>query len=145
MRVVHVSKFDNSGGASRAAHRLHQSLRRLGVDSTMFVAQKFTDDPTVTAFQPPRDLFSRLQRRVRYEQITRSVARYRKSRPAGSEGFNDDRVPGGPPLLAQLPGSDVINVHAMYGFVDYHAFFTTVPQQTPVVRTLHDMSFFTGG
>ncbi len=145
MRVVHVSKFENSGGASLAAHRLHQSLRRLGVDSTMFVSQKLTDDPTVTVFRPPRDLFSRLQRRLRYEQITRSFARYRKSRPAGSEGFSDDRVPGGAHLVAQLPVGDVINVHAMYGFVDYQAFFTTVPQHTPVVRTLHDMSFFTSG
>jgi glycosyltransferase involved in cell wall biosynthesis len=145
MRVVHVSKFENSGGASLAAHRLHQSLRRLGVDSTMFVSQKDTDDPTVIAFQPPRDLCSRLQRRLRHEQITRSVARYRISRPTGYAGFDDDRVPDSSHLLAQLPVSDVINVHAMYGFVDYHAFFTTVPHQTPVVRTLHDMSFFTGG
>src|SRR6266581_4598270 len=132
MRVVHVSKFDNSGGASLAAHRLHRSLLRLDVDSTMFVAQKLTDDPTVTVFQPPRDLFSRLQRRLRHEQITRSLARYRKSRPANSEAFNDGRVPGGAHLLAQLPVGDVINIHVMYGFVDYHAFFTTVPRHTPV-------------
>ena len=33
----------------------------------------------------------------------------------------------------------------MYQFIDYRTFFAAVPQHTPVVRTLHDMSFFTGG
>jgi glycosyltransferase involved in cell wall biosynthesis len=39
----------------------------------------------------------------------------------------------------------VINVHSMFHFVDFGVFFRTVPKLTPVVRTLHDMSFFTGG
>jgi glycosyltransferase involved in cell wall biosynthesis len=33
----------------------------------------------------------------------------------------------------------------MYDFVDFRAFFARVPQHTPVVRTLHDMTFYTGG
>ncbi len=143
MRVVHFSRFDTGGGAARAANRLHGSLRRLGVDSTMFVAEKLTDDPTVTVFQPPRNLFSRLRRRLQRERIKLSWARYR-SRPAGS-GFSDDRVPGGADLVAQLPGRDIINIHVAFGFLDYRTFFAAVPQQTPVVRTLHDMNFFTGG
>jgi glycosyltransferase involved in cell wall biosynthesis len=111
----------------------------------MFVAEKLTDDPTVTAFQPPRDLFSRLRRRLQYKQITYSMRRYQSARLSDQASFNHDQVPGGPDLLEQLPAGDVINIHVMYGFVDYQTFLTAVPQHTPVVRTLHEMSFFTGG
>jgi glycosyltransferase involved in cell wall biosynthesis len=48
-------------------------------------------------------------------------------------------------VLAQLPGGDVINIHAMYTFIDYQVFLAAVPRRTPVIRTLHDMSFFAGG
>jgi glycosyltransferase involved in cell wall biosynthesis len=145
MKVVHVSRFESGGGAALAANRLHGSLRRLGVDSTMFVAEKLTDDPAVTVFQPPRDLFSRLSRRVQQKRLTYSMRRYQSARLADQASFNHDRVPGGADLLAQLPAGDVINIHVMYGFVDYWTFLTAVPQHTPVVRTLHEMSFFTGG
>lgn len=145
MKVVHLSNFDDGDGASIAAYRLHWGLLRLGHDSTMLVAEKRTEDPTVQPFEPPRDLFSRLRRRLRREQITRSLARYRNSRPTGYELFSDDRTPHGGDLLAQLPAADVINVHVIRLFADYQAFFTVVPQRTPVVRTLHDMNFFTGG
>jgi len=39
----------------------------------------------------------------------------------------------------------VINLHWIAKFVDYQAFFSVVPQSTPVVWTLHDMNAFTGG
>jgi len=111
----------------------------------MLVAEKRTADPTVQLFEPPRDLFSRLRRRLRRERITRSLARYRNSCPAGHELFSDDRTPHGGDLLTQLPVADVINVHVLRLFADYQAFFAAIPQHTPVVRTLHDMNFFTGG
>jgi glycosyltransferase involved in cell wall biosynthesis len=44
-----------------------------------------------------------------------------------------------------LPTCDVINLHWIAGFVDYMAFFRTVPQRTPVVWRLADMNAFTGG
>jgi glycosyltransferase involved in cell wall biosynthesis len=145
MKIVQLGNFDDGDGASIAAYRLHRGLLRLGHDSTMLVAEKRTEDPAVQLFQPPRDLFSRLQRRLRRERITRSLARYRNSRPAGYELFSDDRTPHGGNLLVQLPAADVINVHVIRLFADYQAFFAAVPRHTPVVRTLHDMNFFTGG
>jgi hypothetical protein len=145
MKVVHLSNFDDGDGASIAAYRLHKGLLRLGHDSTMLVAEKRTEDPTVQTFEPPRDLFSRLRRRLRRQRISRSLVRYRSSRPTGYELFSDDRTPHGGDLLTQLPAADVINIHVIRLFADYQTFFTVVPQRTPVVRTLHDMNFFTGG
>ncbi len=147
MKVVHLSTLANGNSAAVVAYRLHKGLLRLGHDSTMFVAESRSEvnDPTVKFFNPPADLVSRVRRRLRRLQITRSFARYRTFRPAGYEGFTDDRSPHGADLLAQLPPCDVINIHVMFRFVDYCTFFTAVPRHTPVVRTLHDMNFFTGG
>lgn len=147
MKVVHISRFGDGSGPAIAASQLHRGLLQLGHESVMFVAQtrSAVQDPTVMLFHPPMDLRSRLRRRVRSERILRSLAPYQASRPIGYEAFSDDRTPYGADVLPQLPSGDVINLHAMYEFIDYRAFFAAVPQHTPVVRTLHDMSFFTGG
>ncbi len=47
VRVLSVCTSDSSGGAARAAYRIHRAVQDLGVDSHMFVKQKGTDDPTV--------------------------------------------------------------------------------------------------
>ncbi len=147
MNVIHVSRFDIGDGASNAAYRLHKALLDLGISSTMFVAESRSEqgDPSVRLFAPPGDLGSRVRRRLRRGKIARAIGRYRATRPSGYEAFSDDRSPHGADLLAQLPSGDVINIHAMYQFVDYQAFFASVPRRIPVVRTLHDMNFFTGG
>jgi glycosyltransferase involved in cell wall biosynthesis len=145
LKILHLSTFDRNGGAAHAAHRLHTGLRRLSHDSSMLVADRHTTDPTVKHFIPPMDPFNRLRRRLRHERITRSVVRYRVSRPEGHEPFNDDRTPYGAALLDQLPACDVVNLHWIARFVDYRSFFGVVPQQRPVVWTLHDMNPFSGG
>ena len=145
MKIVHLSTSDMNGGAARAAYRLHLGLIRLGHDSTMFVARRRGNDPRVIAFAPAMNIYSRLRRRLRREQITRSFLNYRRSRPAGYELFSDDRTEHGSAILQQLPPCDVINLHWIAGFVDYEAFFVSLPEQTPVIWTLHDMNPFTGG
>lgn len=145
MKIVHVATHDGGNGAAIAAYRIHRSLVGLGHDSTMFVAHRRLGDPTVVPFQPPRRLISRVRRRLRTMQIARSAARYPRIRLPELEFFSDDRGPHGADVLAQIPDADVVNVHAMFDFLDYREFLGTVPARTPVVRTLHDMSFFTGG
>jgi glycosyltransferase involved in cell wall biosynthesis len=145
MKIVHLSTSDISGGAARAAHRLHTGLRRLSYGSSMFVANRASVDPTVITFVPPIDLSNRLRRRLRRERITRSFMRYRVSRPASYERFSDDRTQHGAALVHQLPPGDVVNLHSIASFIDYRTFFAAVPQHTPVVWTLHDMNPFTGG
>jgi glycosyltransferase involved in cell wall biosynthesis len=40
MNILHIASSDTEGGASRAAHRLHRELTKLGVNSRMFVRKK---------------------------------------------------------------------------------------------------------
>jgi glycosyltransferase involved in cell wall biosynthesis len=145
LKVVLVATVDAGNGAAIGTYRLHRGLKRLGIGSRMFVAEKYTDDPDVIRFEPPRDLGSRLRRRLRRTLITRSMARYSHARSPGLETFSDNRSQYGAEVLAQLPACDVVHLHAMLNFIDYRAFLSRVPTRTPVVRTLRDISFFTGG
>ncbi len=138
MRVLHLSLMDGT-----ASYRLHTGMRRLGIESTMFVAEKRRDDPTIAVFQPPRDPLRSLRRRLRRTRLARDLARYGESNVF--ELFTDDRDENGTEILAQLPPCDVIQVHTLLGVVDHYGFFTTVPRRIPVVRTLHDVNPFTGG
>ena len=47
IKVLSACTSDSSGGAARAAYRIHRAVRGLGVDSRMFVKQKRTNDSTV--------------------------------------------------------------------------------------------------
>ena len=49
LRVLSVCTSDSGGGAPRAAYRIHQGVRELGVDSRMFVKNKGTKDANVIA------------------------------------------------------------------------------------------------
>ena len=140
MRVVHLCTIETG-----AATRLHRGLRKLGFDSTMFVAERRTADPSVQVFAPRTDVPARVRRRLRRMTISRDLARYRRSRPVPHPPFFDDRSPYGAECFAQLPPFDILHVHTMLHLVDFRALFATVPRQRPVIRTLHDMTFFTGG
>lgn len=45
--VLHLSTFDNSGGASRAAYKLHKALVANGFSSRMLVYRKYSQDDTI--------------------------------------------------------------------------------------------------
>ncbi len=47
MRILHLNTSDISGGAARAAYRIHKGLQGIGIDSKMLVQTKWSDDKTV--------------------------------------------------------------------------------------------------
>ena len=47
MKILHINTVDTSGGAARAAYRLHRALLNAHVDSQMLVRSKNSDDYTV--------------------------------------------------------------------------------------------------
>jgi glycosyltransferase involved in cell wall biosynthesis len=145
MKIVHVSTEDITGGAARATYRLNTGLRRLGHDSSMYVVNRRSKDPHVTAFDASMDWNSRIRRRFRRERIARDFAQYSASRPPEFEIFSDDRSEYGADLVKHLPSCDVVNLHWIARFVDYEAFFSTVPKRTPVVWRIADMNPITGG
>ena len=144
-KVVHLSTYDVAGGAARAAYRLHDGLRRAGVDSSMFVREARTTDSSVIKFEPTKSFCKRAERRIRREQIDRKL---RPAVPPDSdrvEPFRTDRSEYGLDILPQLPPYDILNLHWIADFVDYPSFFGAFSKNTRIVWTLHDMNAFTGG
>lgn len=144
MRILHLSTNDMSGGAARAAYRLHTGLRRAGIDSTFLVVNRQGDDPSVRALPVAAGL-TRFQQRLRGRIIRDQFQAYTKTRPKGFEQFTDDRSRYGAEVVRAMPPADVVNLHWVAGMLDYHSFFSTVPRRTPVVWRLSDMNAFTGG
>jgi glycosyltransferase involved in cell wall biosynthesis len=145
MRVFHLSTSDINGGAARAAYRLHVGLRSLGVDSNMFVSHRKSNDPTVVLFKRPKNPISRLRKDLRQRGIKRSVAPYRKTRPAGLEPFSDDRTRFGNGVFRQIAPYSIIHLHWIATFVDYRTIRAATRKSLAMVWTLHDMNPFTGG
>ena len=145
MRILHLSTHDIRGGAARAAFRLHRALRRAGHDSTMLVAHRDSNDPTVTASCDQWILPLGCDVICDESEILRDFARYQATRPTGLEPFSDDRSLYALDLVRQLPPYDVLHLHWVADFVDYQAFFSALPEPTPVVWQLHDMNVMTGG
>ena len=145
VKAIHVACSDKTGGASIAAYRLHSGLRRIGVQSSMLVGSKSSNDPDVQVVRRDGSYVGRLSRRLASLWITKDFQRYGKSLSPTLEFFSDDRAAGGNELKRNLPEGDVYNLHWVAGLLDYRRFFAEFPAGTPLVWTLHDMNPFTGG
>lgn len=143
MTITHLNTSDIKGGAARAAYRLHQGLREIGVKSSMFVRGKSSSDETVRSVHLDQSLIARVRRRWRRWYIQRSFTEYKEDRPDGLELFSDDRTAIASEVVDQCPDADIFNLHWIANFIDLSTFFEWI--NAPVVWTLHDMNAFTGG
>ena len=102
LKISILSSSDLSGGAARAAYRLHDGLRRQGVVTRMFVQSKGSDDRDVVG---PSTKFERVASRARadidlvrqvYHQLyrTNSVIRVALESIAQEYGAN--------PIIAEI-------------------------------------------
>jgi glycosyltransferase involved in cell wall biosynthesis len=106
----------------------------------MWVRFKETADPRVASYLPPAILARRAVRLLRRMHLAREAQK------AGKIGeIFDDRAEYGGDEHRALPDCDVVNVQFSQGFLDHPSFFRDLPADKPVVVTLHEMSWFTGG
>lgn len=140
--IVHLSTSDTEGGAAIAAYRLNTGLNRIGQNSSMFVKEQRSDDQCVKVASRPGH---KIVRRLWEKRISLAQRPYVSSRPKMLEQFSDDRTPFPHHLVDEMPSADILNLHWISGFVDYRAFFQSLPFGTPIVWTLHDQNPFTGG
>jgi glycosyltransferase involved in cell wall biosynthesis len=139
--VLHLSTFDITGGASRAAYRLHLGLRQIGMSSRMLVRQKASDDPDV--------LLAGATPEKSWHRAWRKAAPYLDDPPRRLLR-TDNPTPISPALLPSPTAGDVrriapaiVNLHWICGgFVSP----TALPKlAAPIVWTLHDQWAFCGG
>ena len=124
-------------------YRLHTGLRNAGVSSSVLVENRVRDDPDVYQLPNRRSLIRRIRRRLRWERMRTARAPYLSA--LHGQTFSSDRSVYGGELVTSLPPHDLVNLHWVAGFVDYHGFFTQLSRSIPIVWTLHDMNPFTGG
>ena len=136
MRIVHLST-NARGGAARAACRLHQGLREIGLDSRLLVQFKTDDDPTVMGpATPARRMMARLRRRL----DSWPVRLYRRRQDAL---FSPAIVPERLASRVVALGADIVHLHwVAYGFLRIESLRAF---RRPLLWTLHDMWPFTGG
>jgi len=138
MKILHISESD-SGGAGKAALRLHIGLLKQGIDSKMLVLNKSSKVKNVfhvTHFELMRKITFRL---FRYKL----KLKYPK-RPAGLDNFTGIRGIKRLNNHNLIKKTDIINLHWIANFVNYPSFFKSIKNK-PIVWTLHDMNPFTGG
>lgn len=109
MKIAHISHSDISGGAARAAFRLHRALVAAEIDSKMYVANKASDDFRVVG---PKGRLAKFSPRIRslLAQIlcrlcTTDRSTMRSLALSGSSMISQ----------AESDGHDVINLHWIGG------------------------------
>ena len=138
MKVLIVNTSDISGGAARAAYRLHHALLDADIDSQMLVQTKSSDDYTVIASDGKiskgmatlRPTFDTLPVRI-YKKRTKTLFS-----PACLPSFG---------LAGRINAlnPDVVHLHWINGGMLRIEELARI--KAPIVWSLHDMWAFTGG
>lgn len=137
MRILHLAT-ELSGGAGLAALRLHEALRSTGVDSELIHGSGSTGVSAVRQFNPDGSLARRYLDRIADQRI------WALKKPEAPLWSRTRRfVRGG--LAGAVAGADVIHLHWIAKWLDYRMLFEAIPLEIPVVLSLHDASFLTGG
>lgn len=143
LKVLSVCISDNDGGASRAAFRIHESVRAQGVDSQMLVMRKRGCDDTVfpvSDYLPSNSLYKTLEwflNKIRNKLQHRRWKRY----PEKEDVYMSD-----------LRGTDLKRVLRKFDYDILHLHWINqrfvrleqLPHDKPVIWTLHDCWAFSG-
>lgn len=142
MKVVHISSF-TYGGAANAAVNLHLALLTQGIDSHflhLFPAQQIIHNAEL---YKPKNISEKLINSIRYRWQSVKNSHIFSSKESKIT-FNSCKSPYR--FLHRHPvfkNADIINLHWIAGFVDYHSFFHHIKKK--VVWTLHDENPYLGG
>lgn len=130
MKVLHVCKSEMSGGAARAANRIHKSLLEAGIQSEMIVQSKQSDDSTVKIGGSKLDIF--------FTNIKSSLASkliQATSRQSGSHSLSI--FPSYLVKLINKSDADIVHLHWIQGEMLSIKDISKISK--PLVWTLHDM------
>ncbi len=139
MNVLQLSTDDFSGGASRAAYRLHQALCAEGVESRMRVLVRQTANEQVTPGRAPRSFEQKVRERL--ARIVRD-RRARKFRTDNLIMHSYGQVSAGLVDEINADAADVLNLHWIVNLLSVQDIGRL---RKPIVWTLHDMWAFCGG
>lgn len=137
MKIIHLNFSDISGGAARAAYRIHHSLLKKGIDSQMWVNKAKSNDWTV---KEPFNYYEKGINEFRTRLINYSIVKMLKT---------ENKIIHSPSILPSSwlkhinnSNADVVHLHwtqnEMLSIKDISKI------SKPIVWTLHDMWAFCG-
>ena len=143
IRVLSVSTSDYSGGAARAAYRIHLAVQEFGIDSRMFVKDKKTSDDRVSSvrdFVPHNVLykaFDWVRNKVKNKWQHYQWGKYPKRGPYFMSDLRSTDIGG---ALRKID-YDILHLH----WVNLRFLpLDKLPKDKPIVWTLHDSWPFCG-
>ena len=129
MKIIHLSFSDISGGASRAAYRVHDMLIKNGVKSLMWVNQKKSQNKTVFSSESKINKFINIKK----QHLRFPVNKILKSKLFGMHS---------PSILSSKwltkinkSDADIIHLHWVQG----EMFKRNCEIKKPIIWTFHDM------
>jgi len=126
-----------SGGANIAARRLHEALRKSGVESYFFHG---------TGIPPDKSYISLFENKSFIRRNQAALATSWRSRMGCSEGFvTSPRWIRKTPIQESGKYPAIVNLHWVARWLDLPSFFASLPDNIPVVWSLHDLIPITGG
>lgn len=143
IKVLSVCSSDAKGGAARAAYRIHQGVKNLGVDSRMLVKEKKSTDADVILldeFVPKNQLYKTFDWARNKWMNMQQRARWNRYPERDNIYMSDLRGADLHGALQKLD-YDVLHLHWInLRFIPLDA----LPQHKPIVWTLHDSWPFCG-
>lgn len=139
MKILQLSTDDYSGGASRAAYRLHTALLQCGVDSRMRVLTHQTANDRVLAGKGSRSFSQKVKNKLRQKWREFGQRRFKSSNSV-MHSFGDESAS----IVDEINASDVdvVNLHWVANLLSIEDISRITK---PIVWTLHDMWAFCGG
>jgi glycosyltransferase involved in cell wall biosynthesis len=139
LRILHVIPDVNGGGASRAAYRIHHSLRKAKIDSSLLVLNKTEDEPYVIALNQG---FHGFLRRKFYKYKNRSFeANFIGFQTKNSASHSLGLAHHGLMPIINGSNADIIHLHWINNMLSID---NLAAIQRPIVWTFHDMWPFCG-
>ena len=147
MIITHVNYSDISGGAARAAFRLHSGLNLIEQDSYMLVVDKKSTDEKI--FDVMKNDFTLNNEDRIKEKFFSDIIQNRyidKSRTDISNTLFTVPYPGyNINTISLIQNSDIINFHWISFFLSLMSQKNLFSLKKKIVWTLHDQEPFTGG
>lgn len=142
MKVVHINTSDLGGGSSIAAHRLHLSMLKQGIDSKMLVLMKKSDELNVELVRPTK------QEKFLYLNIRRLLNRVPLLKYKNREKIIFSPANSGIDISKHklVQEADIIHLHwTVAGYLSINSLKKIAKLNKKVMWTLHDSWVFTGG
>lgn len=140
MKISILNKFDNRGGAARAAYRLMQALDNQNACVDYFVAEKSLENDHIHKLKfVQNNNRGKLNQLIQKKYINQNRTELSNTYYSITyNGFDIDNQ-------RKLIESDIINLHWVEQIISNEVLKKLVELNKPLVWTLHDMKPFTGG